>query len=345
MKKYLLFFITVFYNCVAIAQADKVPFITKAFANETIKNVEVQTSGGSISVTAVNPTEARVEVYIRGNNGRELSKEEIQQRLDEKYELSVNVADSKVTAIAKNKSKNNNWDWKKSLSISFKVFTAKDVSTKLVTSGGSISLSGINGTQNFTTSGGSLTVDYVTGKINGVTSGGSINVSNSADDIELTTSGGSITAADCNGNIKLVTSGGSLNLDKLSGDIDATTSGGSIKGNAVGGTLHASTSGGGIVLNNLTCSVDAATSGGSINVTIKELRQYVKLGTSAGNISLEIPKNKGVKLELYANKIKTDRLDNFSGNFEEEEVNGTLNGGGALIKLKAGSGKISLALK
>jgi hypothetical protein len=343
MKKYVLFFVIAFYNCTALAQADKMPFMTKAFANETIKNVEVQTSGGSIAVTSVSPSEARVEVYIRGNNGRELSKEEIQQRLDEKYELTITVADNKVTAIAKTKDRNN--DWKRALSISFKVFTAKDVSTKLVTSGGSISLSGISGTQNFTTSGGSLTIDHVTGKINGVTSGGSINVSNTADDIELITSGGSITAADCKGNIKLVTSGGSLNLDKLSGNIEAATSGGSIKGEAIGGTLHVSTSGGSISLENLTCSVDAATSGGNINVSIKELGEYVKLGTSAGNIALEIPKNKGVKLELYANKIKTDRLDNFSGNVEEEEINGTLNGGGALIKLKAGSGKISLALK
>jgi hypothetical protein len=343
MKKYVLFFVIAFYNCAALAQADKMPFMTKAFANETIKNVEVQTSGGSIAVTSVNPSEARVEVYIRGNNGRELSKEEIQQRLDEKYELTVTVADNKVTAIAKTKDRNN--DWKRALSISFKVFTAKDVSTKLATSGGSILLSGISGTQNFATSGGSLTVDHVTGKINGVTSGGSINVTNAADDIELITSGGSITAADCKGNIKLVTSGGSLNLDKLSGNIEAATSGGSIKGEGIGGTLHASTSGGSISLENLTCSVDAATSGGNINVSIKELGEYVKLGTSAGNIALEIPKNKGVKLELYANKIKTDRLDNFSGNVEEEEINGTLHGGGALIKLKAGSGKISLALK
>ena len=341
MKKYLLFFAAAFYNCIAIAQTDKVPFMTKTFANETIKSVEVETSGGSIVVTAVNPSEARVEVYIRSNNGNELSKEEIQKRLDEKYELTVSIADNKVTAIAKRKSNNENRGWKNFLNITFKIFTAKEVSTKLTTSGGSISLSDISGNQDFATSGGSLLVVNVSGKINGVTSGGSINVTNSSDDIKLSTSGGSIVATNNTGNIKLVTSGGSITLSKLSGDIDAITSGGSIKGESIGGTLAASTSGGSIFLKDLTCSVDAATSGGSINVIIKELGQYVKLGTSAGNIDLEIPKDKGVKLEMYASKIKTNHLDNFSGNVEEDGINGTLNGGGTLIKLKAGSGKIS----
>ncbi len=68
------------------------------------------------------------------------------------------------------------------------------MSTKLRTSGGSISLINLNGEQDFSTSGGSLHVEKMSGKIDGSTSGGSIHVSDSKDEIDLRTSGGSIEA-------------------------------------------------------------------------------------------------------------------------------------------------------
>ena len=138
--------------------------MTKSLSNESVKNVEVTTSGGSISVSGVNASDARIEVFISSNNGKnDLSKTEIQQRLNELYDLNIAVANGKLSAIAKSKERIK--DWKKSLNISFKVFVPKNVSTDLTTSGGSISLSNISGNQNFSTSGGSLNVDNVSGKV------------------------------------------------------------------------------------------------------------------------------------------------------------------------------------
>ena len=104
------------------AQTNEEPYQTKSLANEAIKNIKVETSGGSIAVSGVASSESRIEVYIRGNNGRDknLSKEEIQKRLDEDYNLSIAVSNNKLTAIAK--PKHRNMDWKKGLSISFKIF-------------------------------------------------------------------------------------------------------------------------------------------------------------------------------------------------------------------------------
>ena len=240
MKKYLLFLLLIAAGSTAMAQfdAEKDPFMTKPLNNETIKDVFVQTSGGSISVTGVSLAEARIEVYIRGNNGRngnDLSKEEIQKRLDERYELNVSVANNKLTATAKTKERN--MDWKKGLSISFRIFVPKNISTDLSTSGGSIALKNLTGNLEFSTSGGSLHIDNVSGKTNGQTSGGSIHVENSKDDIELTTSGGSIKAENCDGNMRLITSGGSLSLNDLKGNIRASTSGGSVQGKNIEGEL------------------------------------------------------------------------------------------------------------
>jgi DUF4097 and DUF4098 domain-containing protein YvlB len=268
----------------------------------------------------------------------DLSKEEIQKRLDEKYDLNIAVSNNKLTATAKTKEKIK--DWKKALSISFRIYVPQNVSTELTTSGGSIHLTNLSGNQDFTTSGGSLHIDGLSGKVNGRTSGGSIHLENSKDDIELTTSGGSIHAKNNSGNLNLSTSGGSLELKDLKGTIKATTSGGSVLGKDT-----ATTSGGNIQLSGLSCSLETATSGGNIDVSFKELGKYVKISNSAGNIALQLPKGKGFDLKLEASRIKTDRLENFSGKMEEDEVNGKLNGGGVPVTVRAGSGSISLALK
>jgi DUF4097 and DUF4098 domain-containing protein YvlB len=347
MKKVSLFISLALTTYMLKAQFNpsKDPFMTKSLAGQTIKNIEVQTSGGSIEVTGQASGNNRIDVYVRPNNSNDnstYSKEELQKRLDEYYDLTVKVENNKLTAIAKQKK--NNMDWKKSVSVSFKIYTASNVSTDLSTSGGSISLSNLTGAQEFTTSGGSLLVEKLSGKIKGHTSGGSIHLDGCKDDLDLTTSGGSIEAKNCNGKIKLETSGGSLTLSGLNGQITATTSGGGIHGNDIDGALNTSTSGGSIHLQGLDCSLDASTSGGSIDVQMNTLKDFVKLSNSGGNITLTVP-NKAMDLRLSGGKIKTDKLNNFSGSIEEDEIKGKLNGGGVPVTVDAGSGRVSLVLK
>ena len=346
MKKILLTAIVITATFSAIAQkSDKEPYMTKSLSNESVKSTEVQTSGGSISVTGVSSAaETKVEVYISSNTGREdnLSKDEIAKRLQE-YDLNVSVSNNKLTAIAKPKQRD--MDWRRGLSISFKIYVLKNISTDLTTSGGSISLTNVTGDQKFTTSGGSLHVDNVGGKIDGRTSGGSIHVENSRDDIELTTSGGSIDARNSEGKLRLTTSGGSLSLRDLKGDIRATTSGGSVNGRNVSGELVTHTSGGGIHLSEMSCSLEASNSGGGIDIEMKELGKYVKISNSGGSIDLQLPKNKGVDLDLSGGRIKTDQLGNFDGKIDDDSLQGKLNGGGVPVRVRSSSGRISLSFQ
>lgn len=341
MKKIIFLLLLAVQSLLVIAQDDKNLYSTTSL-KQVVKEVEVQTSGGSINVSGV-ASNPRIEVYIRGNNNKELSKEEIKQRLDELYTLDIDVSNGKLTATAKAKS--NIRDWKKALSISFKVFVPKNVTTDLSTSGGSISLSGLEGKQEFKTSGGSLHVSDVSGNITGRTSGGSIHVENATNMIDLTTSGGSIHAKNCKGDIKLNTSGGSLELVGLDGTIKASTSGGGIRGENIGGELSTHTSGGSIRLNNLTCSIDASTSGGSIDVSVASLGKFIKLRNSGGNIDLQVPAGKGLNLDLAGNRVKTDKLTNFNGKVEDDQLEGTVNGGGIPVTAKSGSGRVLLAFK
>ena len=321
------------------------PYITQSLSGQSIKEVEAETSGGSIDVTG-GSGDARVEVYVNRNNNKlgesALSKEEIKQRLDEDYNLDVSVSNGKVTAKAR--PKHNNMDWKRALSISFRVFVPQNVSTDLNTSGGSIALTNLSGEQHFSTSGGNLTLNNINGKTKGSTSGGSIYVKNSKDDLNLSTSGGDIEASDCAGNMHLSTSGGSIHLTNLKGDIDAGTSGGNVKGSNIEGELTAHTSGGNVNMSDLSCSLEASTSGGNIDVAFKQAGKFIKVSNSGGNINLQLPKSTAADLDIRARRVNTGKMENFSGTIEDETVKGKLNGGGVSVKANA-DGKVSLSFQ
>lgn len=347
MRKILFLIIAGLQIRAAVAQGHTPPYSQKSLASESVQRVNLQTTGGNISVTGVPASEARLEVYIRGNHDnnddRDLSKEEIEKRLNEQYDLTITVNDHKLTAIAKPKVRNMNW--RKALTISFKAYVPQAVSSDLQTSGGNISLKNLTGTQEFHTSGGNLDVDIVSGKLIGRTSGGNISLTDSKDDIDLQTSGGNIEAANCQGNIKLGTSGGNLSLRLLKGTIHATTSGGSVTGEEVSGELQTRTSGGNIRLRDMSCSLTASTSAGNIDVEMKDPGKFLNLSTSGGNVALQLPQGKGMDLQLYGEEVKAGTLNNFKGQMDGKHIDGAINGGGLPVKVDNSGGRISVTFK
>jgi hypothetical protein len=346
MKHSLLLACLIASSLFAVAQMDDAKFLyqTNSLATAAIEKVTAETSGGNIIAMGADK-DLRIEVYVKPSNSREknLSKEDIKKRLEADYDLIVKTDNHLLTAIAKTKRKN--FDWNRGLSISFKIYLPKKCSNHLVTSGGNISITALTGDQNFTTSGGNLDVESLSGHIIGTTSGGNIAVLNSTNDIELTTSGGNIEARDCKGNIKLTTSGGNLTLRSLDGTVNAITSGGTVFGIKLDGSITAQTSGGNVLLKELKCSLDAATSGGNMDIQIKKLTGKLNLTNSSGNINLEIPGNQGMDLKFYAEKIHVSNLVNFSGTTDKTKMIGSLNGGGIPVTVHGNGGKIELRLK
>jgi DUF4097 and DUF4098 domain-containing protein YvlB len=333
MKGILTLLFAAGFSAAALAQdGDKTPFSTKSLANDAINKVVVETSAGGIMVTGRSGEAPRIEVYVHDNHGRELSHNEAQRRIDENYDLSVNVNGHELDAIVKNKHDHMDWN-NDGVSISFRIYVPQEVSTDLKTSGGGIDLSDLNGNEDFHTSGGGLHVKNLHGKIHGNTSGGGIEVANCSDDIELKTSGGGIRATDCDGKIDLLTSGGGLELDGLKGTITAHTSGGGIRGGHIDGELITSTSGGGIELSDMSGSLDAHTSAGSLSVEMKHVGKYVKVGSSAGNVRLELPSQQGFDLDMTGDRISNHIASTFKGDWNDRHVNGSVNGGGIPVEV------------
>lgn len=319
------------------------PYLTRSLAGAGIKEVFVNTSGGSITVRGTTVNDARVEVFANGNNGEPLTKEEASSRIAKYYTLTVDAHDGELHASAKSKNRMMNWGSGSNVSLSFRVYVPVNTANNLETSGGSITLDNLIGMQQFNTSGGSIHVDHLTGTIKGETSGGSIDVANSKENINLETSGGSIRANNCSGTIRLETSGGSLTLNHLNGNIKAGTSGGSINGDGITGELITSTSGGSITLNDLSGSLDASTSAGSLHANFKQVGKYVKLEVSAGHIDLSLPSKQGLDLDLSGNNINADHMANFSGQRDRKRIRGKFNGGGATVTADAGSSRLNLS--
>src|SRR5579862_4615026 len=65
-------------------------YTTKSFKDVSPKKIVAGTTHGNISVSDVPASQTRVEVYIHSSNGnQELTKQEIQKRLDEYYTWEI----------------------------------------------------------------------------------------------------------------------------------------------------------------------------------------------------------------------------------------------------------------
>ncbi len=347
MKRLLFTILLAPLTLSAFAQNDRTetPYQTKTFSGN-LTNVRVETSGGGITVEGGSRADVLVELYVKPNNWpkNNLSKDEIEERLRE-YDIQMRTDGNTVVAIAKRKG-SNVMDWKRSISVSFRVYTPRKMATNLETSGGGIRLSHLTGRQTFGTSGGGLDLLDLTGDVKGHTSGGGIHLSDwrsdrSTDKIDLETSGGGIEATNATGQIRLETSGGSIRLHNLNGKISAETSGGGVTGDGITGELITGTSGGSIRLTNVAGSLEATTSAGSLTVELTKLGDYLKLSTSAGSVRVQMPLNKGMNIDVSGDHVSMP-LSNFNGVSEKDRVKGKLNGGGMPVAISASSGSVSV---
>lgn len=345
MKKICLLLIGGLGALAAGAQSSEhPPFMTKTFPRGSVKSIEAQTSGGNISVEGIASGDARVEVYVWADRREDLSKDEIQKRLQDQYDLEVAMEGDKLVAVAKQKTGWQN-SWRRGLSISFRIYTPEAVGSHVRTSGGNVSMKNLSGSQDFQTSGGNLDIDHLTGTIVGRTSGGNVTVLDSHDDIDLQTSGGNMHAEECQGKIHLETSGGNVVLRSIKGTISAGTSGGQVEGGKIDGELRAHTSGGNIDLDDVSASLAASTSGGNIHVDLLSPGKYVDLSNSGGDISLQLPQGQGMDLRISADHVHTSSMSNFRGDVDQHHINGSLNGGGVPVKVDGGGGEVHLSFK
>ncbi|MDB6166552.1 MAG: putative adhesin [Lacunisphaera sp.] len=282
--------------------------VEKTFTVQPGGTLKVQTQGGDIKVLTGTGNEVKVTATQKIAADTDAKADELLKDLD----LTIEQAGDNVTAISKY-DRSGGWhigNWPP-VHVSFTVVVPARYNVNLNTSGGDISLQGINGQAKLRTSGGNLRLARVEGEVDGGTSGGDIILEEGT------------------ANVKLSTSGGNIHVDRAGGEAELNTSGGDIEINSVHNRLTASTS------------------GGNVHANIEGLlKNDCKLTTSGGDVVVSVDKAAGFDLRARTSGGDVDAagitIQIERGGLRKSSLAGKVNGGGPELYLASSGGDIRI---
>ena len=320
----------VLFTTTAIADAVVEDNIERSFQVAPSGRLTIDADRGSIEVRTANRDLVDVKIERKIKENGKWSAEEVL----EDFVITFDHNDDGVTIRAKYDRENHRrWNRERNrLKIKFLITVPQRYNVDMKTSGGDISVEDLEGEVRSQTSGGGLRFGSIKGPVWGRTSGGGIKLEGTQGDAEVKTSGGGITIGNVEGAVEAVTSGGSIRIDRAVGSVNAKTSGGGITVEEVVGNINAKTSGGSIKTYisrqpEEDCSLE--TSGGNVTVYLVEgIAVDVDARTSGGHVSTDVP-----IAVVVQGKINRNRLQ------------GAINGGGPLLKLRTSGGSIHLRKK
>ena len=314
----------------AIADASVENDIERSFQVTPGDRLTVDADRGTIEVRTADRDQVDVKIERKVKRGKKWSVEEVLEDLP----ITFDHNDNGVTIRAKY-GEQNFWRWKRErnrLQVKFLITVPEQYNVDLKTQGGGISVADLEGEVRTQTLGGNLRIGSIKGTVWGRTAGGNIEVEGTEGDADIETRGGGITIGNVEGAVEAKTAGGSIRIDRAAGSVNAKTSGGSITVEEVMGSINAKTLGGSVKAYisrqpEGDCSLE--TSGGNVTADlVEDIAIDVDARTTGGRVSTDIPVTTVVQ-----GKVRGNRLE------------GAINGGGPLLKLRTLGGSIHLRKK
>jgi hypothetical protein len=296
----------------------------RAFAVQPGGKVMADVDFGEIDVKTNATSEVTVDVWRKVTRSKKADEEAFLRDCPVTFTQdgnTVTIRSHRGTKTQRTRGFNNRTEGKYTLTV------PAQFAARLTTAGGGISVEGLVGAVLANTSGGGLRFTHVHGPLTGTTAGGGIDVT------------------DCEGEIRIRTSGGGIRVTGGGGSLDGKTSGGGVSVKDFAGSARVRTSGGGITLVNIAGEVDGVTSGGPINATLHApLPGPVNLSTSGGGVTVKVPETSAFRLdaETSAGSVILDLPITTVGKIQPDRVNGVVNGGETLIRLRSSVGSIHL---
>ena len=234
---------------------------------------------------------------------------------------------------------------------------------KLQTQGGHIQVEDVAGDLTAFTAGGHINTGRIYGEANLQSGGGHIRSAEIDGRADLATEGGNITVGKASKVVTVKTGGGQIDFGEVHGSVRAQTGGGGIRVLYVAGPMDVESSGGSICLTRVSGSVRAATDSGTITAWINpdnakkddetvSLPGASQLTSGDGDIVVFLPRKLAANLELVvenggARRIEADpalalQVVKMSSNSGAVKAWTSLNGGGAVLRLKTTGGRIKL---
>jgi TonB family protein len=249
---------------------------------------------------------------------------------------------------------------------------ADHVAAKLTTMGGHISIGDVIGTLRASTSGGHITSGNISGDAYLHTDGGLIRAGRISGAAELETGGGNIQVQSVAVNVTADTAGGEINFGETSGTIRARTGGGSVRIDHVTGPTAVDTTGG-ILLGQVDAPLRVSATSGNVTAWLadpstrpaselpastknsRKAAEASQLSSADGDIVVYLPRAMAATIDAVieersgGHRIIADPSLPLQVSYQDSSVGpraihcaGELNGGGAILHLKAVSGNIIL---
>lgn len=247
----------------------------------------------------------------------------------------------------------------------------------LATSGGNLIAGNISGSARLETDGGHISVKAVAGELVAVTGGGHITTGAVTGNAVLRSGGGHIRVASVGGVAHLETGGGNVTLEHSGTELVAETGGGQIQVGEAAGLVRAKTGGGGIRVVRLSGPTNLETGDGSIYLT--QVDSAVRASTNVGGITawfvapskqpgmcefqsgdgdivVYIPRQLPVTIDAQIQQGDQHRVIvdpafpltvSYSGGSDGRRTvraEGSINGGGEVIRLRTVAGNIHVVM-
>ncbi|MGC3943559.1 MAG: DUF4097 family beta strand repeat-containing protein [Chryseolinea sp.] len=316
--KFLPLIVFLLLAATVVAQDARFSF-KESFALSASSQVSISSSDGDIEVVNIEGANTDVFFIVKKQN-KVLSMN--RAALEKELELTVEKTDNSLNIVVKYPNSHGIMDWHDRVTVSFRVQTPKGTTCDLRTSDGNISIAGLDRDQKMRTSDGNIRIENIQGSV------------------WASTSDGNITAHHVTGAAELKTSDGDIKVNEVSAGATASTSDGNITITKVKGGVKAKTSDGDITFQDLDGALTASTSDGNIRGNIQRLTKELSAHTSDGNISITVPSNLGLDLDIKGESLDVP-LTNFSGRSDEKHIQGKSNGGGIAVNLST-SGNVRL---
>lgn len=239
------------------------------------------------------------------------------------------------------------------------------------TGAGSVTLDNLDGSVKITSGGGNVEVGRLGSDFSLITAGGDVHIKNAAGQMHINIGGGkvyvgsmkggyiqtgagNIDVRKCGGDLGVSSGGGNLNLGDVSGAVVAGTTGGSVHLDSAKGRVQVSTGGGSVDLFNLSQGAQVETGAGGITAEFVGKRGSFadsSLHTAAGDVIVYLPKELPVTVHAssdmatghgIASEFSGLRITKEGNNFAPRSMyaEGTLNGGGPVLKVRTIMGQI-----
>lgn len=321
----------------------KLEDINQSFTVEDSGTLTLEANLGNIDI---HTSETKViNVIVRRSAQLKVDKHALDVLKD--FEVVFDQQEYSLNIDAKFKSSKRYWEKiAKRFDIHFEITVPRGYNVNLKTEKGDIAIVNIDGIVKANTLDGELQLEKITGTVIGHTSNGNIRLNDCKEDLYLRSTHGDITVDDYTGVVDIITDKGNLLCTNVIGHISGETTKGNITLTNCKGGADVKSSGGRIELEN-DGPVTAKTNGDSINTIFSgQLQHDSVIEATGGSISVHLIPEIDVKIDAISSngKITTEIpvTSIVKGTVKVEELQGYINEGGPLLRLRCIGGDINL---